>query len=159
MMAQSRWEVSIDELVRSFRDGICALIPIAERVRMSWKQPDAYDDWDYICAAIYHSIVLGSIENAFESGAFLPIIEYDRLIRYYEKNSFICDSYSEGRSAFVCFETETFPFDKCLFALLDSNLVITGFSRILASETRFAFFSRHQESGGGNLHDVVRVLL
>ena len=61
---QPKWDVSIDELVRSFRDALCALVPIAERVQMPWKEPNAYDDWDHMCEAIYRSIVIGSIEHA-----------------------------------------------------------------------------------------------
>jgi len=84
---QPKWDVSIDELVRSFRDALCALVPIAERVQMPWKEPNAYDDWDHMCEAIYRSIVIGSIEHAQGIEAFLPIAGYDRRILSYEKNS------------------------------------------------------------------------
>src|SRR5579883_1047465 len=158
MMAQSKWEVSIDELVRSFRDGVCALVPVAERVHMLGRQPNAYDDGDHICAAIYRSIVISSIEHAFESGAFLPIVQYDRRISSYSEYSFICDSSLHGASAFICLETETLPFDQALFAILDSNLTVTRLSRKPTLETKFSFLSRCQD-GEDQSFERIRVLL
>jgi hypothetical protein len=65
-----KWTTSTDELLGLFGDAIRALVPIAERAQMRWKEPDAYDDWDQICEAIYRSIVIRSIEFAEELGAF-----------------------------------------------------------------------------------------
>jgi hypothetical protein len=138
----SKWETSLDELVALFSDALRALVPIAERAHMAWKEPDAYDDWDHICEAIYRSIVIGSIEHTDEIGTFMPILDYDRRTRAYEKNSFIGDAKSKEREAFVCFETESAPFDRCLFAVLDRNLKVVGERRAATSDTNFSFVRR-----------------
>jgi hypothetical protein len=77
----SKWAASVDELVSLFGDALRALVPIAGCAHMVWKEPDAYDDWDHICEAIYRSIVIGSIEHADEIGKFMPVLDYDRRTR------------------------------------------------------------------------------
>jgi hypothetical protein len=62
MSSKGKWTTSVDELMRLFGDAIRTLVPIAERARMHWKEPDSNDDWDRICEAIFRSIVIGSIE-------------------------------------------------------------------------------------------------
>jgi hypothetical protein len=159
MTEQRKLATSIDDLVRSFRDAICALIPIAERVHMHWKEPDAYDDWDQICESIYRSIVISSIEHAEGVGAFLPITAYDRRISSYKKNSFVCNSLSMERSAFICFETKVSPFDHSLFALLDSNFEVVKYSRLSTEQVKFIFCSQHRETGNLDFYDRVNVQL
>jgi hypothetical protein len=55
-------------------------------------------------------------------------------------NSFIGDTNSKGEAAFVCFETENSPFDRCLFAVLDRNLNVIGERRAATAVTHFSFF-------------------
>jgi hypothetical protein len=143
----SHWETSVDELLALFRDAMCALIPIAERARMSWKEPDAYDDWDAICQAIYRSIVIGSIEHADGIGRSSPMLDYDLRTSSYAKNSFIGDATSKEEAAFVCFETVNLPFDRCLFVVLDSNLKVVSEKRVLTADAHFSFF-RHSDDDG-----------
>ena len=145
MPAHTKWTTSIDELIALFSDAICALVPIAERAHMPWKEPDAYDDWDLICEAIYRSIVIRSIECAEEIGAFLPVPSYDRRINSYAENSFVSSSKSEEAMAFICFETEITPFDQCLFALLDRDLNVVGKRRVARANVKFNFRRRDRE--------------
>jgi|SRR5580700_11181170 hypothetical protein len=155
----SKWATSIDELVRSFRDALITLVPIAERVHMPWRQPNAYDDWDRICRAIYQSIVVDSIENAEQIGASAPVPAYDLRILSYKKNSFLCNSASGSKSAFVGFETKSQPFDQSLFAILDDNFAVVEHSRIPTEEATFIFCSRNLEAGSPDFHDAITVFL
>ena len=155
----SKWTTSIDELIRLFSDAIRALIPIAERAHMAWKEPDAYDDWDQICEAIYRSIVIGSIEFAEGMGTSLPMPDYDRRIKSYDKNSFIGDANSKDEVAFVCFETRSTPFDMCLFAILDSNLNIVGYNRVAIADVKFNFVCRDRDRGTLELIERLTVSL
>jgi hypothetical protein len=109
-----------------------------------WRR-HAYDDWDHICEAIYRSIVIGSIENADGLGDFMPIVDYDRRTNTYETNSFIGNASPEGEAAFVCFETERSPFDRCLFAVLDRHLNVIGERRTATAETQFLFLCRPRD--------------
>jgi hypothetical protein len=160
MSPRAKWTTSVDELVRLFGDAIRALIPIAERARMHWKAPDAYDDWDHICEAIYRSIVIRSI--GFAEGipaSSLPVPDYDLRISSYEKNSFIGNSNSKDEMAFVCFETETSPFDVCLFTLLDRNLNVVGNRRVATANAKFNLSCRDRDGGALKLVDELTVSL
>lgn len=138
----SNWKTSVDELIALFGDALRALVPVAERAQMSWKEPDAYDDWDHICQAIYRSIVIGSLEQAADVSNFLPMLDYDRRTNTYQMNSFIGDTDASGGAAFVCFETKHLPFDRCLFVVLDRNFDVVGERRTVTAATRFSFFYR-----------------
>jgi hypothetical protein len=134
------------------------MVPIAEHVHLSWREPNAYDDWDRICAAIYQSIVIDSIAHAQEIKESAPLTSYDVRITSYKNNSFICNSALRGKSAFVAFETKDSPFDQSLFALLDENFAVAEYGRIPTEEVRFLFCSR-LEAGGPDFHDAITVLL
>lgn len=154
-----KWTTSVDELIKLFGDAIRALIPIAERARMHWREPDAYDDWDHICEAIFQSIVIASIDFSHDNRPLLPIPDYDRRISSYEKHSFVSNSYSKDTVAFICFETENTPFDICLFAVLDQNLNVVGTQRIAAAVVKFNLSRRAPDSGVLEIVDELTVQL
>lgn len=155
----SKWTTSIDELIRLFGDAIRALVPIAERAHMAWKEPDAYDDWDQICEAIYRSIVIGSIESAEGMGTSLPVPDYDHRIKSYDKNSFIGDANSKNEVAFVCFETKSTPFDMCLFAVLDRNSDVVSYSRVAIADVKFNLIRRDRDGAASEFIEGLTVLL
>ena len=126
---------------------------------MPWREPNAYDDWDRICCAIYQSIVIDSIENAEQIGASAPVASYDKRIASYKNSSFICNSALSGKSAFVAFETKDLPFDQSLFALLDDNFAVVEHDRMPTEEVRFIFCTRNLEAGSSDFHDAITVLL
>ena len=159
MTERREWVTSIDELVKSFRDAICALIPVAERVHMSWREPAAYDDWDRICEAIYRSIVIDSIVHARGIGGFAPISAYDCRISCYNANSFIGNSNSSGQAAFVCFQTKLLPFDRSLFALLDNDLAVVDYCSVSTEDVKFILRSQDMTTGSLNTHYAINVLL
>jgi hypothetical protein len=158
MSSEASWTTSTDELVRLFEDAIRALIPIAERAQMAWKEPAAYDDWDRICEAIYRSIVIMSIEHSEGVGVSLPILDYDFRIRCYDQNSFIGRKGSGENAAFVCFETASAPFDTCLFAVLDRKLNVVAVERLSTMSVEFVLVRRkHGEHSA--FFDTLSVLL
>jgi hypothetical protein len=75
----------------------------------------------------------------------MPVADYDRRTSTYEANSYIGNSSLDGEAAFVCFETERSPFDRCLFAVLDRRLNVIGERRTATAETQFVFFCRPRD--------------
>jgi hypothetical protein len=159
MPSESEWSTSIDELVRLFGDGLRALVPIAERARMQWKEPNSYDDWDHVCEALFRSIVIRSIDFSDGIGTSLPVLDYDRRISSYARNSFIGDSNAKDTTALICFETEKSPFDACLFAVLDRSLNVVGNRRVAAADVKFNLSRRDRESGALKLIAEITVSL
>jgi hypothetical protein len=136
------WSTSVDDLLHAFRDGLIAIIPIAERVHMAWKEPDNYDDWDIISKALYKSIVVASILWAAKDRELMPLLEYDTRVTSYKEHSFIVDSENPKNSAFICFETESEPFDICLFARLDDDFNVIELYRRPVLNGRYLFVGR-----------------
>lgn len=130
MLETGVWVTSVNGLAGLFRDALLALVPIAERARMAWREPDAYDDWDHICEAIFTSLVIGSIENAEGLGGIGRLPNYDEPLSSYSDRSFVTNANSAGRLAFLRFDTLALPFDTCRFVELGED------GRALASVTR-----------------------
>ena len=126
MLENSLWLTDPTSLMNAFRDALRALIPVAEKIHMRWKEPNNYDDWDAICSAIFCSIVVRSIESATEDKDFFPIVSYDKRISSYDDKSYISDACELGAMAFVCLQTDVRPFDTCLFANLDRDGNVYG---------------------------------
>jgi hypothetical protein len=154
-MAEERWATSVNEPVQIFRAGLIALIPIADRARMPWREPDSYDDWDSIAAAMYEAIVLRSLEWSSEWDKFDGVQKYDLRTDGYSDRSFLTAKDDPGACAFVCFETESSPFDTCLFKRLDRTSVVLGLERRRTDLVRFVLAGR---SGGAlTIIDALRV--
>jgi hypothetical protein len=104
-----------------------ALVPIADKVNMPWKEPESYDEWDAICVALYNSIVIRSVESATEHQMLFPIPQHDKRVSFYNGQSFISSMNLGPDHAFICLETQNSPFDTCLFAQLDESGLVVGY--------------------------------
>jgi hypothetical protein len=112
---------SVDELIDVFRQGLLALIPVAERAQVTWRYPDAYDDWDELAESLYGVFVghpAGRPPNTPES---YPLAPYDYYIRSYAEFSWIeFDSPDAGDSAaFVGLRSDAEPFDTLYLVQVD----------------------------------------
>jgi hypothetical protein len=116
----STWNTTITELLGIFRDGLIALLPIAERAHIPWKEHEAYDDWDAIATTLFEQVVLRSVrwslaENQAEQLSLAP---YDMAMDSYSSLSTLVIG-RDGRPGetlvFCAFATQVTPFDtvKC----------------------------------------------
>jgi hypothetical protein len=117
----SDWKTNVQELMQLANEGLRLLRPLAEKARIPWREPDAYDDWERLSTAVYHSFVLSSLEYAVEAKGCAPWIGYDKWIRSYADFSFLSLKADPGRSAFVAFDTDREPFDTAVVADLDPS--------------------------------------
>jgi len=156
-MPAQRWATSVNELVQIFRDGLIALIPMADRAQMRWREPDNYDDWDSIAAAIFESIVLRSLEESSEWEKFNAVPQYNRRTDHYSGSSFLTTVDEPGAWAFICFETESSPFDTCLFGRLDEADAVISFERRGADSVTLVLAGRSANTV--KIVDTLRVLL
>jgi hypothetical protein len=156
-MPSERWLTSVDELVQIFRAALIALIPIADRAHMPWREPSNYDDWDSIVTAIYKSIVLQSLENSSERDKYDAVPQYDHRNECYSNNSFLTAKDDPGACAFIGFETNTSPFDTCLFGRLDESNLVVSFERRETDSVSFVLAGRSGDAF--TVVDTLRVLL
>jgi hypothetical protein len=116
------WQTSVHQCVSIFRDSLIAMIPFAQRARMSWREPSSYDDWDRIATALFHSFVIDALAYARECSGWPPLIPYDhRVSTYTTSQSYLFDTVEGPLSPFVCLETCDGPFDTCLLARIDAR--------------------------------------
>jgi len=142
----SIWNTSVSQTMHIAQEALRALVPIVEKARMKWREPDNYDDWDLIASAIVRSIVSMSVENCLEFARASPIIDYDMRADNYSQFSFITDLASAKSLAFVSFVTDREPFDACLFAELDENQRVLGELRRAFNEVDWGVAARHGTS-------------
>ena len=52
---------TVTQLISVFRQGLIALVPIAEAVAITWRDEDIYDDWEHLQDALFTVLVDGTI--------------------------------------------------------------------------------------------------
>ncbi len=116
------------ELIVIFRASLIALIPVAERARITWQGAEVYDPWETIERALFASIVGSIIENARPS-PFCPLPKYGITHRGYADLSFIIDSTARLRGERLMFIEPTtlrYRFDTMCFLELGADFVPNG---------------------------------
>ena len=73
------WQTSLTELLGIFRQALSVLVPIVEQAKISWREGEAYDDWDGIASSLFENIVVNSLEFAQEISFDLRMPKYDLL--------------------------------------------------------------------------------
>jgi hypothetical protein len=119
---------SIDKLVDVFREGLLALIPVAERAQVPWREPDAYDDWDELAESLYGVFVEHPTrlpESALEPW---PLASYDYHVDSYAEFSWIEVTGPDvpASHAFVGFRTSSEPFDTLCLVQVDPESGASG---------------------------------
>lgn len=120
------WNTSILETIEIFRESLLVLVPVVERAKIPWRNPDNYDDWDEIASTLFQSIVIGSIKSSAKGRNCSEIIGYDVRVSNYKGICFVGTPGGKYHYAFVCFQTNKKPFDECLFARVDENGDVIG---------------------------------
>jgi hypothetical protein len=72
---------SVDQLIDTFRQGLLALIPVAERAQIAWREPEAYDEWDALAECLYKVFVSDSAGLPTAAVPPLPLAPYGFTLR------------------------------------------------------------------------------
>jgi hypothetical protein len=122
MASEERWATSVRDLVLNFRDALAALTPYMDRVKIGWRDAEAYDDWDEIAQGLYENMVLRSILYSIGQEEGLSTPEYGMVYPSYQEKSFIevgGDASPRGKfRVFVGFSTLEHPFDQVRYQLV-----------------------------------------
>lgn len=73
-------QVTVTELMQHFRQGLVALLPVANDLLIPWRQGEAYDQWDGMAAALFEALVKESAEETLSFLTFparLRAADYD----------------------------------------------------------------------------------
>jgi hypothetical protein len=119
----------VDELVDTFRQGLLALIPVAERAQIAWREPAAYDEWDELAECLYKVFVADSARPPpGTSVAAWPLPPYDYFIRSYAELSRVefTPAGTVEALVFVGFATSERPFDTLKLVQVDPGSGVPG---------------------------------
>ncbi|WP_338663616.1 hypothetical protein VQH23_00310 [Pararoseomonas sp. SCSIO 73927] len=119
---------STSDLIGLFRAGLVALVPVAERARIAWRSPAAYDPWESIERALFASIVSSVVENAIPNLP-APLPKYGLTYPSYDHLSFLTDRAARQRGetlVFLMLTTANDPFDTMCFVEVDGTFIPTG---------------------------------
>lgn len=78
------WSTTLTDLLGILRQALAALVPIAEKGRVPWRDGEAYDDWDAIAGCLYDNLVVRAISCATEGGPDIELPKYDMVYPSYE---------------------------------------------------------------------------
>jgi hypothetical protein len=118
----------VTELVRIFRSGLLALLPVMDAARIRWADPGVYDPWENIERTLFSSVVGSCVENRVDT-ALRPLAAYGLTYADYEAHSFISERglRTEGKpNALMALQIGNEPFDTALLRELDASLIATG---------------------------------
>lgn len=138
--------MTVSQLLSDFRNALVALVSIAERTRIAWRKPQAYDDWEEIEAALFRSIAASPFENNAEGVRWFPLVPYDFVVETYASNSFVSLADTPYHAALLCLDTQDRPFDTCVAAVLDHEGRVAGEVCVPFDAAWFAFAARRDGS-------------
>jgi hypothetical protein len=119
MATQEQWRTTVQDLMLNFHEALVALTPYMDRVKIGWRDEEAYDDWDHIAQSLYQNMVLRSILFSTECQDDLATPDYGTVYPSYGDKSFIeiVGDPSQPRlyRVFVGFSTREHPFDQVLY--------------------------------------------
>ena len=147
------WTTTVTELMFVFRDSLRALVPCAERLKMPWRDAEAYDDWDNIAEALYRNMVINSIEYwAWTTAdATLVVPNYDLRYPTYADKSFIEVAQPVPDPGFyhifLAFRTVEDPFDTVSYQVSGEDLAIAAVLCESPAESAEFRFVWRKESG------------
>ena len=108
--------MTIASVLLNFRSALLAIMPAVERAGISWKRPNAYDEWDVIATTLFDKLVIDvlrwSLPRKEREGFLMP--SYDLLLSTYADSSTLEVVHSllpDGRWLFHAFGTGSEPFD------------------------------------------------
>lgn len=119
---------STSDLIGLFRAGLVALVPVAERARIAWRSPAAYDPWEGIERALFASIVSSVVDNAIPN-LIAPLPTYGLMYPSYNHLSFLTDRTARQRGeklVFLRLTTVNDPFDTMCFVEVEETSIPTG---------------------------------
>lgn len=79
----------VDRLLEIFRDGLRALIPVANAARIPWREGEAYDDWDSLADRLFEVFVKNPIITDEKTENMLSLPAYDMQLDSYSEYSWI----------------------------------------------------------------------
>lgn len=139
------YEATVGELIKNFHAGLLAVIPVAEKARMNYRDEDPHRDWEQLAEALFDAFVRGPAgADQAATGREFPLARYDIDLDDYLAVSWLAiDSESPYSGAMVRLLSRESPFDTVQVVAVDPTTLRAGERRtVRLSEIRPVFFRR-----------------
>lgn len=153
--------ISVTDLVLTFRSALRGFIPIADRLRISWRDDNQHVDWEHVAAAVFHACVRSPIDvDERRADGEFRIPEYDIDFDSYVDASWISVRTGSDKEmlAMIRLLTREEPFDMVQAAVVDRvTLQTIGRVEIPVSDANFVFIRRATEIPDEEVAAIVAV--
>ena len=143
IIENNQFIVSVNELIKVFRDTLISVIPFLEKVKIEWRQGQSYDDWDNISMTLYQNIVCSSLYGEVRNE--YPINKYEFAYNDFSKLDYIlvyCKEYSDKKLAFISFQSVNTYLDYVKVAVLNNLEINIGYLELRQGNLEFSFNKR-----------------
>jgi hypothetical protein len=162
MNKEETWATTVTEVLMIFRDGLAALIPTMERAKLSWREGEAYDEWDEIAQSLFKSIVITALQWGLTQDEYTDVCvpAYGTLYDNYSEFSFLEltdeSTDSEDHLLFHSFGSREHPLDtiKCIEISSEGDKVSKDFIMKCVSGPEFVFQHRLRSGKLVPLHEL-----
>jgi hypothetical protein len=110
---------TVTSLMVVFADCLRALTPHVSKVGITWKDGEAYDDWDAIAQSLYTGVVNNTIAYCVEGKGFRALTPYGLVRPDYGDCSYLFGTDLGHSAPFLYLEGKDKPFDTAVFVKLD----------------------------------------
>jgi hypothetical protein len=151
------YQATIGELLDNFRRALHAILPIADRAMINYRDEETHRDWERLAESMFDAFVRSPIDSDRSAmGRELPLARYDIDLDDYLAVSWLAsDAESPHRGAVVRFLSHCAPFDTVQVVDIDPVTLRAGRRRTVpVTEIRPALY-RRRESGEATV--VVRI--
>lgn len=151
--AEDVYRATVSELFDNFRSALIAILPIADRAKINFRDEETHRDWERLAASMFDAFVRSPIDSdRVAIGSELPLARYDIDVDDYLAVSWLASNAdSPHRGAVIRFLSRDAPFDTVQVVDIDPVTLRAGTRRTVAiSEIRPALY-RRRESGEGTV--------
>ena len=151
--ANDIYVATVDELFQNFRDALLAMLPIAERAQINFRDEETHKDWERLAEACFDAFVRSPIDaDRSHTGRELALARYDiDLADYLAASWLTVDESHPHRAAVVRLLSRSTPLDTVQVVEIDLDTLRAGPRRMLPVDSVTFACYRRTESGGGTL--------
>ncbi len=151
--ADDVYQATVGELFDNFRRALLAILPIAERAQINYRDEQTHRDWERLAESMFDAFIRSPIDSdRAATGRELPLARYDIDVDDYLALSWLAaNADSPHRGAVIRFLSKAAPFDTVQVVDIDPVTLRADRRRTVAvSEIRPALY-RRRETGEATL--------
>lgn len=148
--------ITLNELLSNFRNALASLVPYLENIKITYKERDAYDEWDHISEILYEEMVINIIKSSAKSVYSEDYAKYGFYYDNYKKLDFLAFSRNNSNDLFVfnSFSAND-NFNKIIAHRISKNTLTTISKKELIDYKDISFYFKTQGTEIINKIDIL----